>query len=533
MNETLFDPRRWRPEVVARLVADGLMVAFALLVALFIEFEWFMLFTEEGLNAAETGEYVTSVLVGLPLLLALSLGLFAQFGFYTRNRAYSSRYKALVVAQAVSVSYLIFGFLSYLLPQLLPIPRFALVVGWLLTMGLLIGARLWSKIWAVVAAREVRSAPAAESAPPRILVIGGAGYIGSALLPLLLERGYRVRLLDLLLFGTEPIRDVLEHPRLEIVRADFRNVDQAVNAMQGVDAVIHLGAIVGDPACAIDEELTIEINLMATRMLAEVAKGSGVRRFIFASTCSVYGAGDEILNERSALNPVSLYARSKIASERVLLQLASESFAPVILRFGTVYGLSGRTRFDLVVNLLTAKAVTEGKITVFGGDQWRPFVHVADAALAVFKALEAPLAVVRGEIFNVGSNAQNYTIGQVGELVHRLVPAAELTSNDSSSDRRNYRVNFDKIERMLGYRPGWTVEAGVRQVLDAFARGEIADYMDPRYCNTKSITQVVRVRSMEATNGWARALIERAYEPVEAAPARPAPALGPAELARP
>lgn len=531
MLGTLFTPRRWRPEIALRVFADALMVTFAFLTALFIEFEWFMLFTEVGLTSEQVGAYLASMAVGLPLLLTMGLGLFAWFGFYTRSRAYRSRYKALVVAQAVTITYLLFALSSYLFPQLLPVPRFALLLGWALTLGLLIGARLWSQIWARTSLRDMRPPAATEAGtPPRILVIGGAGYIGSALLPLLLERGYNVRLLDLLLFGTEPIRDVLDHPQLEIVRADFRNVDQAVGAMQGVDAVIHLGAIVGDPACAIDEELTLEINLMATRMLAEVAKGSGVRRFVFASTCSVYGASDETLTERSALNPVSLYARSKIASERVLLQLAGESFAPVILRFGTVYGLSGRTRFDLVVNLLTAKAVTEGKITVFGGDQWRPFVHVADAALAVFKALEAPLPVVRGEIFNVGSNAQNYTITQVGELVHRLVPTAELIASGGSADRRNYRVNFDKIERMLGYRPRWTVEAGVQQVLEAFARGEIADYRDARYCNTKSIGQVVQVRSIEATNGWARALIERSYEPVEGAPSRAA-ALATPELA--
>ncbi len=223
-----------------------------------------------------------------------------------------------------------------------------------------------------------------------VLVIGGGGYIGSALLPKLLDSGYHVRLLDLLLFGTEPIADVLDHPNLEIVQADFRQVDEVVAAVRGMDTLIHLGAIVGDPACALDEELTIEVNLMATRMIAEVAKGSGVKRFIFASTCSVYGASDEILDERSALNPVSLYARSKIASEKVLRKMADDRFAPVILRFGTIYGLSGRTRFDLVVNLLAAKALIDKQITVFDGDQWRPFVHVDDAAQAVFKVLEAP-----------------------------------------------------------------------------------------------------------------------------------------------
>src|SRR5207237_2930274 len=198
----------------------------------------------------------------------------------------------------------------------------------------------------------------------RVLVIGGAGYIGSALLPKLLARGYHVRLLDLFLFGMDPIAKVLGHPNLVIIHADFRHVDKIVQAMQGVDDVIHLGGIVGDPACSLDEELTVEVNLMGTRMIAEVAKGSGIKRFCFASSCSVYGAHDQMLDERSVADPISLYARSKLASEKVVLQLADDSFSPVILRFGTVYGLSGRTRFDLVVNLLTARAIVEGKITM-------------------------------------------------------------------------------------------------------------------------------------------------------------------------
>ncbi len=277
-------------------------------------------------------------------------------------------------------------------------------------------------LWQAMARIERLFLPAApDTSIQHVLVIGGAGYIGSALVPKLLDQGYRVRLLDLLLFGKEPISGVLNHPRLELVQADFRRVDEVVRAMRDVDAVIHLGAIVGDPACALDKDLTIEVNLMATRMIAEVAKGCGVKRFIFASTCSVYGASDEILDEGSALNPVSLYARSKIASEQVLLAIADEHFDPVILRFGTIYGLSRRIRFDLVVNLLAAKAVVEHHITIFGGDNWRPFVHVDDAALAIQKVLDAPQALVSQQTFNVGSDEQNYTIQQVGATISRRV----------------------------------------------------------------------------------------------------------------
>jgi len=348
----------------------------------------------------------------------------------------------------------------------------------------------------------------------RVLLIGGAGYIGSALIPKLLDNGYHVRLLDLLIFGTEPIAPWLEHPRLEVIKADFRQVDTVVRAMRNVDAVIHLGAIVGDPACALDEELTVEINLMATRMIAEVAKGSGVGRFIFASTCSVYGASDEILDERSALNPVSLYARSKIACEKVLHKMADDQFAPVIVRFGTVYGLSGRTRFDLVVNLLTAKAVIDHEITVMGGDQWRPFLHVDDAAQAVFMALEAAPALLANQVFNVGADDQNYTISQVGEIIHRLVPTAKLIDLGSDTDRRNYRVSFSHIRRQLGFVPRYTVAQGVQQVLHAFAQGQVTDYRAASYSNVKFLNDGGKAQLVRNENGWATDLLHEAAPPM-------------------
>jgi nucleoside-diphosphate-sugar epimerase len=346
---------------------------------------------------------------------------------------------------------------------------------------------------------------------PRVLVIGGAGYIGSALIPKLLERGYRVRLLDVFLYGRDPIEAFIDHPRLELVEADFRQVDRVVEAMMDVESVIHLGAIVGDPACALDEELTLEVNLMATRMIAEVAKGRGIKRFIFASTCSVYGASDAELNESSALNPVSLYAKSKIASEKVLLGMADDRFAPTILRFGTIYGLSGRTRFDLVVNLLTAKAVVEGKITVFGPDQWRPFMHVDDGASAVLLALEAPLSIVGREVFNVGSSAQNYTLGELGECIRSKVPTAELVITGTDGDRRNYRVDFSKIEERLAFKPKWSLEAGIEQVIRALESGDVRNYQDARYSNVKYLSE--SEVAFAPNNGWAYALIEGASEP--------------------
>jgi len=452
--------------------------------------------------------FVPSFLVrSATLLSVIGLSTFALAGFYTKGRAYSSRYKLLVILQATSVAFLIFATVQYVLG--LPFPRLTLLSAWGICAIGLAGARMWALIWKRVLAMEHQEICVEDVHVRKVLLIGGAGYIGSALLPKLLARGYKVRLLDMFIYGDEPIAKVAGHPNLQIIKSDFRKVDQVVRAMQGMEAVIHLGAIVGDPACALDEDLTVEINLIATRLLAEVAKGHGISRFIFASTCSVYGASDELLNERSALNPVSLYARSKIASERVLLELQDERFRPVILRFGTIYGLSGRTRFDLVVNLLAAKAIIDGKITVFGSDQWRPFVHVEDAAKAVILALESRPDVVRDPIFNVGSDEQNRTVGQIGELIKRIVPEADLLISDSNSDRRNYRVSFQKIRTVLRFKPEWQLEDGVQQVIDAIYSGQVQSYSHPKYSNVRYLAEEINPEMLKAQNGWVENLLEQ------------------------
>lgn len=346
---------------------------------------------------------------------------------------------------------------------------------------------------------------------PKVLVTGGAGYIGSALLTKLLKNGYQVRLLDQMFFGTSPIASVLNHPNLEVVRGDFRQVDKVVQSMRDVDSVVHLGAIVGDPACALDEDLTIETNLMATRNIAEIAKGSGVGRFLFASTCSVYGAneGDELLHEGSPLNPVSLYAITKLAAENVLMSMADSRFSPTCLRFSTIYGLSGRTRFDLVVNLLTAKALLNGQITIQGGDQWRPFLHVDDAALSVLKALEAPLEKVHREIFNVGSDEQNRTIQQIGEMIQERVPAASLVNMGSGGDKRNYKAHFKKIREVLGFTPQWTIEQGIEQVAYLINSGKVSDYQASQYSNVKFLMEEGASRLVRREANWAYDLVSQ------------------------
>lgn len=441
-------------------------------------------------------------------LIAICLACFWLSGFYTYGRGYVSRYRPLVMLQAVSVAFLIFGFLSYfLLNGELLIARSALLVAWGVASCLLLGARAWNSMWHRIVVPEQETVMRRTQDAERILVIGGAGYIGSALVPLLLRQNRQVRLLDVLLFGEQPIRDVLRHPNLELIRGDFRNVETLFKAMDGVDAVVHLGAIVGDPACQLDEPLTIDVNLVSTQVIAMLAKSRKVPRFVFASTCSVYGASDALLDESSETRPLSLYGKTKLASESVLLEMADEMFLPTVLRFATIYGLSGRTRFDLVVNLMAARARLEGQINVHGGNQWRPFVHVQDAARAIAATLTAPAAAVAGEIFNVGSDSQNYTITEVAKIVHECVHDARISIDEGQEDRRNYRVSFAKITKRLGFEPQWTVQEGVRQVLEAIAKGEVVNYEDPRYSNAKYLTHEGTAKL--AKDQWAHEMLEK------------------------
>lgn len=502
-------------EAWLRIAADAVLVNVALLGAFLVRFLNLIQKSRYGSSELRQtlAEYLTLYLPNAALITALSLCVFAASGFYTYGRAYRSRFKALVVLQSVSLVYVIYGALAYGLQWSDSVLTTSLWgCAWLFTAVILMAARLWSVTW--LALHKTRPAKVQPDRPvERVLLLGGGGYIGSALIPKLLEKGFKVRLLDRMLYGKGAIQPYLESGQVELLQADFRQVDKVVQAMQEVDAVVHLGALVGDPACALDEELTIEINLMATRMIAEVAKGSQVGRFVFASTCSVYGASDEILDERSQLHPVSLYARSKIASEKVLRDMASDTFCPTCLRFGTIYGFSGRTRFDLVVNLLTAKACIDKKITLYGGDQWRPFLHVEDAAQAVLRALEAPLPAVRDQIFNVGSNEQNYTLEQVGQLIKEQVPEAELLELGNDSDRRNYRVNFDKIKDALNFNPEWTVERGIGQVVDAIRSGRVTDYTSSEYSNVKSLNEEGAAKLVLGELTWAHQAIEEAAPP--------------------
>lgn len=328
-------------------------------------------------------------------------------------------------------------------------------------------------------------APAKQAS--RICVVGGAGFLGSILVESLLDQGYQVTIFDALLYGDESIRHLLDRPGLSLVRGDLRDIAATVKAFKNAEAVVHLGALVGDPACNIDEGLTLEVNRDATAKAAAIARGLGIERFVFASTCSVYGASSNVLDEDSPLDPISVYARSKMESEQLLLAQSGQGFWPTVLRFGTLYGRSQRERFDLVVNLLTAQAVVTGEITVFGGTQWRPFVHVRDAADAVLRCLQAPHSAVGGRVFNVGSDDQNHTLAQIAEIISAAVPGVKIQVAPATAEEADYRVCFARIRSATGFVASHTLADGVAEIAASVTGGAVPDYTDARYSNYKAL----------------------------------------------
>jgi nucleoside-diphosphate-sugar epimerase len=316
-----------------------------------------------------------------------------------------------------------------------------------------------------------------------VLVTGGAGYIGSHVVRKLLAHGHRVRVLDTFLYGDHGLADLGEHPRLEVIEGDIRHLRTMATAAKGVDSIIALAALVGDAACDLDVDETVSTNLEATQLLAEVCQRAGVRRVVFASSCSVYGANSElVLNEGSWLNPVSLYARSRVRSEEILLRQA-DNLSVVILRLATVFGLSYRMRLDLLVNTFTANAFFDHRIRVLGGQQFRPNVHVQDAAEAFILLSQAPDEKVRGEVFNVGDDALNYSVLDIARLVQAELPRTEIEITEETNDQRDYRVSFEKIRHVLAFRPAFTVQDGIREIAQALRKRSVPMQGDERYHN--------------------------------------------------
>ncbi len=419
----------------------------------------------------------------LPLSLVFPV-VFVLTGFYTRYPSYPLRHKLQTVARGTVVaSFLFLGAQSFLVPTHL-VPRSVALTFCLWSVAAIAGARLLKQAILRYLPESPEPRADAKTSEGPILVIGGAGYIGSNLVRQLLDSGRKVRVLDNLVYGYDAIKDVMDHPDFELVMGDCRNIKTVVGAVKGASAIVHLAAIVGDPACEHDKQTALEVNYAATRMVAEVARGAGIDRFVFASSCSVYGASDSIVDEESAVCPISVYAQTKVDSERALLACSSDSFHPTILRFATVFGYSYRPRFDLVVNLLTARANQDKLITIYNGQQWRPFIHVWDIAAAIICALNAPLNLVSGEVFNVGDSRLNYTLSQIAEIIGSMFPGTRV-EHIENEDRRDYRVAFDKIRNRLGFQCRWSLEEGILELKRALDEKTITDYKDPYYNNHK------------------------------------------------
>ena len=340
----------------------------------------------------------------------------------------------------------------------------------------------------------------------RVLVTGHLGYIGSVLVPRLQKGGHDVRGLDSGLFVHNCLGPV--PPQIAELRTDIRDVRSA--DLTGFDAVIHLAGISNDPLGDLNPECTFEINHKASVQLARLSKEAGVQRFLYASSCSLYGAAseDEILDETAAFRPVTPYAESKILAERDIGDLADDSFSPVFLRCATAYGASARLRGDLVVNNLTGHAFLSGRVFLKSdGTPWRPLVHIDDIGLAYEAILHAPRQLIHNEAFNVGRSSENYRVREVAELVRDAVPDSRIEfAKGAGPDKRCYRVDFRKLEQRLAdyYKPTWTVKAGIAELHAAYIELglENAAFEGPEFQRIRSITQLQKQAAIDSNLRW-------------------------------
>jgi nucleoside-diphosphate-sugar epimerase len=338
----------------------------------------------------------------------------------------------------------------------------------------------------------------------RVLVTGHNGYIGSVLVPILEGAGHDVVGLDTDIF--EPCLFGEDGHRVESLQLDVRDVES--EHLAGFDAVIHLAAVCNDPVGDLNPQATYDINHLASVRVAEKAKEAGVERFLFASSCSLYGkAGDEMLDESAEFAPVTAYGRSKVLAEADISRLADDSFSPTYLRNATAYGVSPRLRLDVVVNNLVGWAHTTGEVVLQSdGTPWRPLVHVEDISRAFLAALDAPRALVHDEAFNVGASSENYTIREIAEAVEQVVPGAKATfAEGSGPDKRSYRVDCSKLASVLpDAAPRWTVPLGAEQLARAYEERGMTheDFAGPRYLRLKRVRELQDAGRLDDELRW-------------------------------
>jgi nucleoside-diphosphate-sugar epimerase len=321
----------------------------------------------------------------------------------------------------------------------------------------------------------------------KVLVTGGAGYIGSVLVRILLNKGYNVRAFDSLKFGGDALFDVAQHPKFEFMKGDLRNDADIDKALEGIDHVAHLAAIVGDPACSKFSDEAKEVNWDASVRLFEKAEKAGIKRFVFASTCSNYGKmtdPNSYVDEESELRPVSLYAELKVKFENyILIEKRKSKMCATALRFSTVYGFSPRIRFDLTVNEFTRNVCMTGEQEIWGPQFNRPYCHVDDLARAVMLVLQSPKKKVRANVFNVGDTKENYSKRMLMEEIQKQIHDAKAIYVDKTEDPRDYRVNCDKIKNELGFEITKKVPDGIREIAKLMQSGIIIDPMSAKFRN--------------------------------------------------
>ena len=324
-----------------------------------------------------------------------------------------------------------------------------------------------------------------------ILVTGGAGYIGSVLTHKLVELGYNVRIIDSLIYGKDGISDLISKNSVELIEKDIRDEKTLNEVVKDIDCVIHLAAIVGDPLCKKIPVSAKQINEDATKKLVNISKKQGVKRFIFASTCSNYGSASTIVDENSPIQPLSLYSKTKVNSENFILNTKNSSFEPCILRFATAHGLSPRMRFDLLLQEFLRDAILDKKIRIYGPNFWRPLSHVDDISNACITTIKSSKNLISGQVYNVGNTSENYTKKMLAEIIQEFVPSTEIEITGSKTDLRTYKVSFDKIKNNLKFISKKTIRNSIQDILSKIEKGNL----DPRaseFSNMSKLTERVK-----------------------------------------